>query len=87
MRRNLAALAGEFVGHDFSQLLAQCANLILQSVYLLLLPIHGSIERVQKILGQADLGLELVQSAVHYGRQGGGYICALDFRPGAAGGT
>ena len=42
------------------QLLAHGANLLLQSVYLLLLAEHCAVERIEKILRQAHLGLEFV---------------------------
>jgi len=65
MRRNLVARAGKFVRRRLQQLLAQCANILLQSVYLLLLAKHGAVERIEQVFRKAYLGLEFVQSGFH----------------------
>ena len=65
MRRNLVARAGKFVRRGLLQLLAQGANILLQSVYLLLLAKHGVVERLEEVLRKAHLGLEFVQSGFH----------------------
>ena len=41
--------------------MAQGAELLLHGIPLLLLPIQRAIERVDHILGEADLGLKFVQ--------------------------
>ncbi len=90
MRRNLVAPAGEFVRRGVLQLPAQGANVLLQSVYLLLLAEHGAIERIEKVFRKTQFGLKFVQLGFHHSFPGKGkmdYICAFDFLPGAAGGT
>lgn len=90
MRWNFAARTGESVRRGVLQLPAQGANVLLQSVYLLLLAKHGAIERIEKVFRKTHLGLKFVQSTFHPAFPGKGkmdYICAFDFLPGAAGGT
>ena len=66
MRRDLVASSGKFVWRRTLQLLAQGANLLLQSVYLLLLAKYGVVERIEQFLRKAYFSLELVQSSFHY---------------------
>ena len=89
MRRNLLAPDGEIFWRGVLQLLPQVANILLHSVYLLLLAEYGAIERIQKIFRQAHFRLDFVQLGFHPAFPGGklNYICAFDFLPGAAGGT
>ena len=90
MRRNLVARTGEFVRRGVLQLLAQGANVLLQSVYLLLLAKHCAVERIKKVFCKTHLAFKFVQFTFHHAFPGNGemdYICAFDFLPGAAGGT
>ena len=64
MRRNLAARTGEFVRRGVLQLLAQGANVLLQSVDLLLLAKHSAVERVEKVFRKTHLRLKFVQFSV-----------------------
>lgn len=90
MRWNLVARTGEFVRRGVLQLLAQGANVLLQSVYLLLLAKYCAVERIEKVFRKTHLGLKFVQFSFHHPFPGKGkmvYIFAFDFLPGAAGGT
>jgi hypothetical protein len=66
MRRNLVTLPGESIRRGVLNLLAQGAHGLLQAVYLLLLPKHGAVERVQEVFRKADFSLEFVYFGLHH---------------------
>ena len=72
MRRHLVARTGEWVRRDVLQLLAQGADVLLQSVYLLLLAKHCAVERIKKVFRKTHLGLKFVQSGFHNSSPGAG---------------